>query len=272
MIDLDAYCARIGYDGPRVPSLEVLRAVHERHAAAIPFENLNPLLGWPVPLDAASLETKLVRQRRGGWCFEQNGLLRHALDALGFSTRGLAARVLWGGAATTLGPRSHMVLEVTIAGEPFLADVGFGGLTLTSPLRLVEDIEQDTPHERFRLRAVQAGEHVLEAALDGWQPLYRFRRDEQLLPDYEVSSWYLCHHPDSWFRRDLAAARTFPGGRFALRNNVFTARRAGHDADTRVLSTAAEIRAVLETDFQIALPTAPELDAVLTTIAARSPA
>jgi len=271
MIELDAYCARIGYDGPRTPSLEVLRAVHARHTEAIPFENLNPLLGWPVPLDLASLEAKLIARRRGGWCFEQNGLLRHALDAMGFATRGLAARVLWGSTTDALAPRSHMVIEVTIADQPFLADVGFGGLTLTAPLRMIVDVEQDTPHERFRLRAVGTGEYIVEAALDGWRPLYRFRRDEQLLPDYEVSSWYLCHHPDSWFRRDLAAARTFPGGRFGLRNNLFTTRRTGHEADARVLDTAAEIRAVLERVFEIALPAAPDLDAVLAEIAARPP-
>jgi N-hydroxyarylamine O-acetyltransferase len=266
-VDLDRYLNRIAYDGPRAASLVVLRALHRAHTQAIPFENLSPLLGWPVALDLPSLEAKLVVDRRGGWCFEQNWLFRHALDAIGFRTRGLAARVLWGTTEDYVGPRTHMVLEVTIEGDVFLADVGFGGLTLTGPLAMTPDIEQATPHEVFRLRGAHAGELILEAKLDAWRPLYRFRGDEQLLPDYEMSNWHLCHHPDSFFRRDLVAARPFRGGRFGLRNNVLTLHRTGQASETRTLSTAAEIRAVLERDFQIALPDVRELEPILERIA-----
>lgn len=270
MFSLDAYLSRIAYDGPRDASLEALRALHRCHTAAIPFENLNPLLGWPVGLDIASLEAKLVRGRRGGWCFEQNTLLCHALESMGFAVQGRAARVLWGNVGGYLGPRSHMVLEVALDGQAWLADVGFGGVTLTGPLVMAPEIEQATPHETFRLMEPSPGDYVLEAQLETWLPLYRFRRDEQLLPDYEVSSWYLCTHPDSWFRRDLAAARSFPGGRVGLRNNVFTVRRTGRAAETTVLRTAGEIRTVLERDFHIELPDAPEVEAVLARIAART--
>ncbi len=271
MLDLDAYLSRIAYDGPRDASLAALRALHRCHTEAVPFENLNPLLGWPVGLDIDSLEAKLVRAGRGGWCFEQNTLFSHALAAMGFVVRGLAARVLWGNVEGFLGPRSHMVIEVALDGEAWLADVGFGGVTLTGPLTMVLDIEQHTPHDDFRLREIAAGEYVLEARLDAWRPLYRFRRDEQLLPDYEVSSWYLCTHPDSWFRRDLAAARSFQGGRVGLRNNVFTRRRTGHPAETTTLRTAGEIRAVLERDFRITLPDAPELETLLDRLAGSTP-
>ena len=82
-MDLDRYLARIGYEGPRTPTLSTLRALHERHPAAIAFENLNPLVGWPVPLDDAALERKMVDDRRGGWCFEHNWLFRRALEAIG---------------------------------------------------------------------------------------------------------------------------------------------------------------------------------------------
>jgi N-hydroxyarylamine O-acetyltransferase len=83
-IDLDAYFRRIGYSGDRAPTLGTLRALLLRHTEAIPFENLNPLLRWPVRLDDASLEQKLVRDGRGGYCFEQNGLFLHVLRSLGF--------------------------------------------------------------------------------------------------------------------------------------------------------------------------------------------
>src|SRR5258706_13268600 len=155
-IDLDAYFRRIGYSGERTPTLDTLRALQCRHTEAIPFENLNPLLGWPVRLDAASLEQKLVRDGRGGYCFEQNLLFLHVLKALGFSVLGLAARVLWNVPAGVITSRSHMLLRVDIGEEPYIADVGFGGQVLTGPLRLEPDTEQATPHEPFRL--LRAGE------------------------------------------------------------------------------------------------------------------
>src|SRR5687767_6520538 len=94
-VDIDAYFERIGYVGSRSVSADTLAAIHLQHPIAIPFENLNPLLRRPVRLDAPSLEHKLVRDRRGGYCFEQNLLLSHVLRGLGFQVKGLAARVLW---------------------------------------------------------------------------------------------------------------------------------------------------------------------------------
>jgi N-hydroxyarylamine O-acetyltransferase len=94
--DIETYLARIGYDGPRAADLATLRAIHRRHPAAIPFENLDPLLGRPVALDIEALQEKLVRGRRGGYCFEENALFAAALEALGFAVTRLAARVRWG--------------------------------------------------------------------------------------------------------------------------------------------------------------------------------
>src|SRR5215813_4134219 len=94
-LDLDAYFGLIGYSGSRAPTLETLRGIHLRHALTIPFENLDPFLRRPVRLDLASLQNKLLRDRRGGYCFEHNVLFKAALDALGFQVTGLAARVLW---------------------------------------------------------------------------------------------------------------------------------------------------------------------------------
>ena len=262
-MDLDRYLARIGYDGPRTPTLSTLKALHERHPAAIAFENLNPLVGWPVSLDEGALEQKILGDGRGGWCFEHNWLFRRALEALGFHVRGFAARVLWGAPPDHVGPRSHMVLEVRLDEQVYLADVGWGGTTMTAPLLLEIGIEQATPHEPFRLVPWQgrADEYALEVELAEWTPLYRFRPDEQLLPDYEVSSHWLCTHPSSFFRRELTVARPYPGGRFALRNTSWTHRRLGAEPQTRSLVSAAEIREALERDFLIRVPQAPELDA-----------
>src|SRR6185295_14851436 len=104
--DLDGYLARIGYDGPRRASHETLTALHEAHEAAIPFENLDILLGHPISIELAALQLKLVGGRRGGYCFEQNTLFRAVLEALGFRVTSLAARVRGGG---VLRPRTHML-------------------------------------------------------------------------------------------------------------------------------------------------------------------
>ena len=262
-MNLDRYCARVGYAGPRQPSVDVLRALHQRHAEAIPFENLNPLLGLPVPLDPESLERKMLDEGRGGWCFEQNWLFRRALEAMGFDVRGRAARVLWGAPEGRVGARSHMVLEVWIDGLAYLADVGFGGVTLTGPLAFDSREPQATPHEAFRLDLSDDGDYVLQVLLDEWAPMYRFRREDQLLPDYEVAGFYLCHHPDSFFRHQLVGARAFPGGRLALRNNVLTTYRRGQPAEQQTFTLPADLRYALERRLLIRLPEHPDLDATL---------
>src|SRR5689334_4410545 len=95
MVDLDAYFARIGYSGPQTATASTLHAIHALHPAAIPFENLDPVLGKPVRLDQDSLQRKLIWARRGGYCFEQNCLFKAVLEQLGFAVTGLAAREVW---------------------------------------------------------------------------------------------------------------------------------------------------------------------------------
>src|SRR5690606_32864649 len=150
-VNLKAYFDRIGFSGSIAPNVATLEALHALHPAVIAFENLNPLLSLPVPLDQKSLERKLLSDRRGGYCFEHNLLFMRVLADLDFEVRPLGARVLWNHPEGAERPVSHMVLAVDIAGSTYLADVGFGGLTLTAPLQLRDGKEQETPHETFRL-------------------------------------------------------------------------------------------------------------------------
>lgn len=270
--DLDAYCKRIRFGGTRAPSLETLAAIHQRHTRAIPFENLDPFLKRPVHLDVASLQRKIVDGRRGGYCFEQNLLLSHALREIGFDVTGLAARVLWNasGDGVTTGnnvrPRSHMLLLVKVHGRRYVADVGFGGQTLTCPLRLEADVEQVTSHEPFRLRRVAQKPETFEmdSFIGGeWKPLYRFDLHEQFLADYEVTSWYLSNHPNSPFVTGLVAARADRDCRYVLRNTDFAVHHLDGCTVRRSLTNAVEIRETLEDVFRIALKDVPELDAAL---------
>jgi len=262
-IDLDGYFRRIGYGGSRAPTLETLRALQLRHALTIPFENLNPFLRRPVPLDLGALERKLVRGGRGGYCFEQNLLFKAALDALGFRVAGLAARVVWNLPDRVTLPRTHMLLRVAIDGQDYIADVGFGGQTLTGPIKLLAGAEHATPHEPFRLLADGDG-FLMQARLGGeWKSLHRFDLQEQLPPDYELANWYVSTHPESRFVNNLMVALPAPDRRYALFNSEFAVHHLGGPSEHRRLAGAAEIRRVLQEVFGLTLLDAPELDAAL---------
>jgi N-hydroxyarylamine O-acetyltransferase len=262
-LDLDAYLERIGFRGSRQASVETLEALHALHPAAIPFENLNPLLGWPVALDLASLQAKMVAGGRGGWCFEHNGLFRAALEALGFSITSLAARVLWNApAGAPIGARSHMLLRVEVDGQAYVADVGFGGNSLAAPLRLEPDILQTQFGQTYRLKRIDGG-YVLEVSLaEEWKPMYRFTLEPAFQADYEVSNWFLCNHPNSFFRQLLIVARATTEARYTLLNNALAIRR-NEGTEKRLLADPGALRTSLEGDFAIRLPASLELDAML---------
>lgn len=262
-VDLDAYFQRIGYRGSHAPTLETLRAIHAHHAMSIAFENITPFLKQPVHLDPASLLDKLVQRGRGGYCFEHNLLLRHVLQTLGFQVTGLAARVRWNVPDEVPTARGHMLLRVDVDQQPYLVDVGFGGLTLTTPLRMVPDIEQPTTLEPFRLVS-DDNAYLLQANIQQiWKTLYRFDLVEQQLPDYEVTSWYLSNHPQSRFVTSLIAARPDVDRRYALHNNQLAVHHANGTTERRTLTTVEEMRAVLEDIFRLTLPDTHELDIAL---------
>jgi N-hydroxyarylamine O-acetyltransferase len=261
--DLHAYFSRIGFEGRARADEATLAALVRLHASSIPFENLNPLLGLGVALDIGSLQRKLLHERRGGYCFEHNLLLWSVLRALGFDVSGLGARVLWGRAEDAITPRTHSLLRVQLPDGPRLVDVGFGGLTLTGVLRLEADIEQATPHERFRLLR-QADEWRMQALVNGeWASLYRFDLRPQFPVDYELANHYTCTHPKSLFVNHLLCARSGPGQRFSLLDRELTIRHLEGHAQRRTLASPADVCDALEQVFGIALPSREKLEALL---------
>jgi arylamine N-acetyltransferase len=261
---LEAYLSRIDVPHAGSPDLETLRAIVAGHAQTIAFENLNPFTGRDVLLDGESLTAKLVHGGRGGYCFEQNLLLRGALDTLGFRTTGLAARVLWMRPPDAPVPaRGHMLLRVDLAEGPHLVDVGFGGLTLTGVLKLEPEVEQATPHEPFRLWP-EGDTLVMQALVGGqWRPLYRFDLVEQFPADYEVTSWYLSHNPASHFVTGLMAARPDTDRRYALRGRTLSVHHLGGPSERRELDSPAEVRDALEKHFLLDLTGLDDLDTAL---------
>jgi N-hydroxyarylamine O-acetyltransferase len=194
MFDFDAYLERIRLDGP-----SDLASIHRAHACAIPFENLDPHAGVPVSLGVDALHTKLVTSRRGGYCFEQNLLLKAALEARGAKVETLLARVRWGAPPGVLRPQGHLVLKVEIDGAVWHADVGFGGGTLLEPI----PFGPGGPYEQsgWLFRVVQEGtDLVLQSEAENqWSDVYVFAPEPVPPIDLEVSNWFTCSHPASPF-------------------------------------------------------------------------
>jgi N-hydroxyarylamine O-acetyltransferase len=249
--DLTAYLARVGCTGALVPSHEALTALHEAHVGAIPFENLDILLGRPILLDPQALQAKLVRSRRGGYCFEQNSLFQAALQALGFRVTPLAARVRAG--ASVVRPRTHMLLRVELAEGPFLADVGFGGEGPIHPLPFQEGPETWVADSGYRLRREEET-WVLEANLTGdWTDLYAFSLEPQHPVDFEMANHFTSTHPSSHFRQTLTAQRSWPRRRAILRNRDLVL-RDGRDTRRELVQDPDHLLEILDQRFGLRFP------------------
>lgn len=259
-IDLDAYCARVGYDGPRAPTLGVLQALHRLHPAAIPFEAIDVQLGRGVSLDPAAIDAKLIDARRGGYCFEHNDLFKRALRAMGFEVSNLLARPRWNRPLDQHVPRTHQAVRVRLDGEDWLADVGFGAAMLTAPIRLDIRGAQETAFEPVRL-SPDAGDVRLEALIaSDWLPIYDLAPGTPLDIDFVAPNWFTSTHPDSIFRRTLIVSRTGLDVRYMLADNLHTVRQRDGAVDRRRL-TVDELERTLVEDFQ--LPFEPEWRPVL---------
>ncbi|WP_116247912.1 arylamine N-acetyltransferase [Nocardiopsis sp. FIRDI 009] len=207
-LDLELYLERIGLAGDLPPTLDTLRALHRAHLAAIPFENLQIVLGRPILLDVPALTDKMVRRRRGGYCYEQNLLFASVLDRLGFTFTALSARVLVG-AQGHPRPSTHALLKVDVDGTPWLADVGFGGGGMLEPFPFVDGHQARQGGWGLRLDRVDdiSADEWLLRGFDGagWGPLYSFTTDARLPQDYAIFSHYLASHPRSPFTGRLMA-------------------------------------------------------------------
>ena len=246
-LEIAAWLGRIGYDGPRAPTLPVLQAILAAHATAIAYETIDPLLGRPPSLDVADLRRKMIHGRRGGYCFEQNMLLRAGLRALGFQVVSLQARVVRNLAVDAERPALHMVLRVDLPEGPFLADVGFGNLAPTAPLALRPHEEQDTPHEPMRF--VPFGDElVLQARLgEAWEHIYRVVPLPRVDAEYEMGNWFAATHPASIFANNLIAARPGPDRtRLTLFNDRLVTRQVTGEADRRRLRGPEQLGSALD--------------------------
>lgn len=271
-VNLNAYFERIGFAGSIAPTAATLELLHALHPAAIPFENLGPLTAQAVKLDQQSLERKLLAEKRGGYCFEHNFLFMRVLRELDYGVKPLLARVVWTNPEGAEKPPSHMLLLVEVNGQNYIADVGFGGLTLTTPLRLRAETEQATPHETFRLVGGDP-DWTLEVRLgEDWRPIYIFSTAAVEESELVAMSDRIASDPASPFTHELRVALAPSGRRLKLHNTVFTIQPVEGEKEQREIVGIEEMRSVLTTEFGLVLPSDERLEPALAKLLPEPPA
>jgi N-hydroxyarylamine O-acetyltransferase len=237
-MDVEAYLRRIGYEGGREPTLGTLRALHRAHLLAVPFENLDIVGSTPIVLDERRLFEKIVRRRRGGFCYELNGLFAALLRAQGYRVTLLSARVHQG---EDFGPEfDHLTLLVS-GGQlpgPYLADVGFGEC-FREPLPLVDGAERVDGPRAYRLRRLDEAWQLDEREAGGeWRPAYRFALQPRRWQDFEAMCQYHQTSPESHFTQGRIYSLATPEGRLSLSEKKLTVTR-GEVKEERELETDA---------------------------------
>jgi N-hydroxyarylamine O-acetyltransferase len=255
--ELDQYFARIGFSGAASANLDTLQHLHYLHPLAIAFENIDSFLGHSPSLQETSVFNKLVVQQRGGYCFEHNQLLLRVLSSIGFQLQALSARVIL---PDHVPPRTHMVLVVNLGNTEYLVDVGYGGLTMTTPLNLQLTTPQRSSHEAWRLEPHADG-YLLSAQVQGaWLPSYVFCLQAQTPNDYVMANWYVATYPESRFVKELIAARPDSHSRHALLNRRYMQHRPGQESVETPVATPAALMTLLEHVFLINVHAVPHLE------------
>ncbi|MEP7288420.1 MAG: arylamine N-acetyltransferase [Chloroflexota bacterium] len=248
---LTDYFERIHFEGSVELSLDTLRALHTAHVFHVPFENLDIHMGRQIQLDSESLINKIVYQRRGGYCFEMNGLFSLVLETMGFKVDRLLARI-WRDYVTPR-PRTHQVSLIHIDGQAWLADVGYGAHCLHTPLLLKPDYSERQFTEHFRIMKDDSPEFLLQGEIqDEWKNFYSFPLEPYRPLDYVPVNYYTSTSPDSHFTQRRAIAMSTPNGRITMVNETVKVVANGIETET-VATTLDEYVEMLERYFGIVL-------------------
>lgn len=250
-MDITAYLQRIGYNGPRDPTLGTLRDLQLAHLLTVPFENLDITRGRQIMVDGELFVAKVVRERRGGFCYELNGALAVLLQALGFEVTLLSARVPRKDGSE--GPEfDHLALRVDLD-EPWLVDVGFGDSFL-SPLWLGPEVEQAQPDGRL-FRIVERRDNTLEVQRKDngvWKTEYGFTIQPRRLEEFAEMCSYHQNSPESPFTRKTICSRATADGRITIADSTLIITRAGKREET-LIGSDEERNEILRREFGIVL-------------------
>jgi N-hydroxyarylamine O-acetyltransferase len=243
----DHYLSALGLQRA-APSMDLLKDIMRLHVATFPFSSIGPRLGDPLPLDLPSLHDRIVVRKRGGYCFEQNGLAYEVLEELGFSVALMMARVLL---RNPVHPGlTHRFTMVNLGAEKYIVDVGFGPLGPRLPVS-ASTLAPEDGEQPFRVVSLFPGEFTLVTRKDGSDvPLYRFEHCRYGASDCELGHFYSHRHPDANFVNNLVACRKLDGETRSLRNRDYWILRPHGDEQGEVRS-AVELKALLETDFDL---------------------
>ena len=255
LLDLEAYLHRIGIDDKAPePTFETLRVLQRAHITSIPFENGETILGRPTPLDVGSLQDKMIRHRRGGYCFEHANLYAAALEQIGFGVTGLLSRITMG--AEKLLPATHAAIKVDTEDDDrtWISDVGRGG----GPLEPIELADGATLQDNWRF-TLGRGEHagseywtLYASRPEGWLDLHRFTLTPSYPIDYVVGNHYIATHPDSPFSTRILAQKLDDDTWHFLDGTTLTSTYRGGPQQTHDLDPT-ELPKLLEDTFDIAL-------------------
>ena len=250
-MEYKTYMERIGYRGPLRPSVEVLRKLHRRHMLSVPFENLDILLGRPIILSKNAFYDKIIKRRRGGFCYELNGSFASLLKKLGFKVSMLSAGVARRGGGFS-PDFDHMTLLVQLK-EPWLADVGFGD-SFTEPKRLDIYSPQTDRGKAYRFTR-KDGWTLLSRRTKGnsvWEPQYKFSLTPRKLEDFVPRCRWQQTSPRSHFRKGCICTCLTPNGRLTLTDTRFIVTR-GDDKVERPIKNPEEFATLLRQHFGIDL-------------------
>lgn len=247
VFDLEAYFERVQYRGGTDAGEETLRDLHAAHTLNVPFENLDVFYGRPVLLDEASLFRKLVGERRGGYCFEMNGLFSLVLGKLGFRVRNLLARVILDDDRYTT--KTHQVILVEAGGRRWLADVGFGNDGILAPLLLEEGTEQEQFAHTYRLtNHTPLGTMLQKKEGERYHPLYAFTLEDCFPDDFLMANHFTSTFPGSFFLTMRMCTRPTRDGRVTLTDNRFKVVKNG-EVSEQPLADEAEFTALARAHF-----------------------
>jgi len=258
-MNLGRYFERIGFGGSAAPTLETLNALHERHVHSVPFENLDVQLGRPLTVDIDAAFDKIVVRRRGGWCYEQNGLFGRVLEEIGFKVERVAGAVMRQARGNEAAFGDHLLLLVQDPGEPgrrLLVDVGFG-CSLVRPLPLAETDARFDPYD-VGVRTLPDGSWRSREDDAGGAFSYDFRPDAAAEAVIAGRCVVQQSHPASTFVQNLVVQMRTPGGHTTLRGRVLKA-FSGEGVATRLLESAGELQDVIGDTFGLDVPEARDL-------------
>jgi N-hydroxyarylamine O-acetyltransferase len=254
MLNIEAYLERINYRGSLVPTAEGLRALQVAHLLTVPFENLSIHAAQPIFLEDDALFTKIVTNRRGGFCYEANGLFAALLRTLGFDVAILSAEVA--NASGEFGPDfDHMALLVQLE-QRWLVDVGFGDSFL-EPLLLTE--RGDQRQRRSAYQIIPDGKYLILTRRDegeDWKAQYRFTLQPHAYADYAEMCRYHQTSPESHFTRSRICSRATEEGRITLSDMRFITTSNSGDQQVRrerTLTSDQEYADVLREQFGIVM-------------------